>query len=80
MYNTILAEGQHLSNIASYYNRETHNRIITVIRYTRENIQNKSGYEMKEAAATYLGVIDFNPNIKILPSSRKRTEGRTSTK
>ena len=42
----------------------------------RENIQNKSGYEMKEVAATYLGVTDFNPNTRILPYIRKRTEGR----
>ena len=46
----------------------------------RANIQTKSRSEMKEAAETYLGVTDFNPNTKILPSSRKCTEGRASTK
>ena len=80
MYNTILVEGQYLSNIASYDNRETDNITITVMWYMRANIQNKSGSEMKEAAATYLGATNFRPNTKILPSSRKSTKGRASTK
>ena len=50
------------------------------MRYMRENIQNKNGSKTKEAAATYLDATNFNPNTKILPSSRKRTEGRASTK
>ena len=35
---------------------------------------------MKEEAATYLVVTNFNTNNNILPSSRKRTEVRASTK
>ena len=80
MYYTILEEVQHIDNISSSDNRETYNNIIIVMRYMQANIQNKSGSEMKEAAETYLGVTDFNPNTKILPSSRKCTEGRASTK
>ena len=79
MYTTILSEGQHLSNIASSDNRENYKKILTVMRYMRANIQNKSGPKMKEAAATYLGVTNFNQNTKILPYSRNRPEGRTST-
>ena len=48
--------------------------------YMRENIQNKSGSKIKEAAATYLGVTDFNTITKILPSSINSTEGRAYTK
>ena len=80
MYNTILSKGQHLANIASSDNRETYNKILMIMRYMRASIQNKSGSEMKEAEATYLGVTNFNPNTKILPYSRKFTEGREYTK
>ena len=50
------------------------------MRYMQGNIQNKSGFEMKEAAAIYLVVTYFNPDTKILPSIRKCNESRSSTK
>ena len=47
MYNTILAGGRHLANIASSDNMETYNKLLMVLRYIRANIQNKYGEEMK---------------------------------
>jgi len=80
MYNSIRSEGDILANIASVDSLEQFNKLLTLLRYVRANLQNESGKELKEAAATYLDITNFDQNIDILPSSRMRTESRMSTK
>ena len=53
---------------------------MTLLRYVRANLQNKSGEELKAAAASYLNISNVDPDSEIFPSSRMRTEGRMSTK
>ena len=79
-YNSIRAEGELLANIASADSLEQFNKLLTLLRYVRANLQNKTGKELKEAASTYLDITEFDHNIDILPSSRMRTDGRMSTK
>jgi hypothetical protein len=79
-YNNIRAEGEHLANIASSDSHEQYNKLLTLMRYIRANLQNPSGEELKEATSTYLNVTSIDSETKILPSSRMRTEGRMSTK
>ena len=79
-YNNIRAEGEHLANIASSDSHEQYNKLLTLLRYVRANLQNKSGEELKAAAASYLNISNLDPDSEIFPSSRMRTEGRMSTK
>ena len=74
-HNSMRAEGELLANIASADSLEQFNKLLTLLRYVRANLQNKSGKELKEAASTYLDITEFDQNIDILPSSGMRTEG-----
>jgi len=51
-----------------------------LLRYVRANLQNKSGEELKAAAASYLNITNIDTSTESFPSSRMRTEGRMSTK
>ena len=64
-YNSIRAEGELLANIASADSLEQFNKLLTLLRYVRANLQNKTGKEMKEVAATYLDITNFDQNIDI---------------
>ena len=55
MYNTLLVQGQHIASIASSDAKKSYNKVLSVMQYSRENYQKKTGVELKEAASNYLG-------------------------
>jgi len=59
MYNNIRGEGELIANIALSDTLKTYHNIMTLLRYVRANIKNKSGYKLKEAATTYLDITGF---------------------
>jgi len=69
MYNNIRGESELIANIVSSDGLETYHKIMTLLRYDRANIHNKTGHKLKEAAATYMHVTDFGSSTKIIPSS-----------
>ena len=76
----MLAEGQHLARIASTDDDQQYNKLLTVLRFLRENYQNSSGEALKEATVNYL---DVDPPVRdqvILLCAMKRTAGAVSTK
>lgn len=84
MHNTLLDKSKQLASVASR-NKETYHKILPVLNFILANIQNVGEEEMKGAAASYLDltVADDKNTINhcdILPSTRKRGEGRTCLK
>ena len=79
MYNTLLAEGQHITSIASSDSKESYSKVPSVIQYIRSNYQNKTAMELKEAASNYLGVGGLKTCGVILIFVQKRTAGAMLT-
>lgn len=92
-YNNLLEEGKQIASIVSSENEAVYSKTMTLLKWLRSNIQNKTSAEVKAACADYLNIDLLSSSTstddassggegvtKVLAPVLRRTAGSTSTK
>jgi hypothetical protein len=82
-YNQILEEGKLIAAIAAAENEDTFKKAMVVLKFLRNNIQNKSTTQIISASADYMNInipMENLGSLEVLAPVRQRTVGKTSNK